>query len=306
MQSTDLARDAIHSMTGCYVVDYSYHESEAKKPDYKLDTRTYDVNSNKTVMEWIFAEDESPTHVRLQHVLFSIDAKGNVVKDGMIRHQAEDWERDPAWAWEYLGRSRWKRNDVPHNGQWVRRITNLDDGLRYQCVAGWTLANGRAEWSCADNFAPIPGRETRDMKRADYQALVRKTHLLVFPQSWVEKQNNEKTLVTDDGTRTALASENGRTWYVRADDAMCKDARVFSKEHLAFWQLLEQTWNAYFTASTEWRDTPPGHGTPRWSKIDDVEDKHFHGGKVTPSERDAAQKEIRAIIDADRAGNTAP
>ena len=144
------------------------------------------------------------------------------------------------------------------------------------------------------------------MKRHDYQALVRGTRLLVFPRSWVERQQNEKTLVADDGARTPLAEEVGRTWYVRADDTQCKAAQAFARQHLPFWKLLEEVWSGYFAANTEWRDTPPGHGAPRWSKIDDVEDKYFHAGKATPEQRAAAAKEIRAIIDADRAGAAAP
>ena len=57
---------AVRSMAGCYLVDYSYVEVQDLKPGYVRDPRVYDVNRDKSAKEWITAETLSPTRVRLQ------------------------------------------------------------------------------------------------------------------------------------------------------------------------------------------------------------------------------------------------
>src|SRR5918994_1843161 len=75
------------------------------------------------------------------------------------------------------------------------------------------------EWSCA-NYAPIPGRETRDMGRADYNALERSTRIVAYGDSWLERQDNLKIADGASG-RAPLARETGKNWYVRLPDSQC-------------------------------------------------------------------------------------
>ena len=42
---------AIHHLTGCFLVDYSFVEVESLKPGYVRDPRVYDVNVDKSVKE---------------------------------------------------------------------------------------------------------------------------------------------------------------------------------------------------------------------------------------------------------------
>lgn len=295
-------RAAIERMAGCYVVDYNYHETKALKEQYLRDPRVYDPNKTNTAMEWIMAVGDAPHRVRLQHVLFVLDEHGKLMDGSMMRHQAEDWEYEPAWVWQYEGDSHWRKVETSNTkGQWVRRITNLDDGLRYQCMAPWRAAGSRTEWSCGNNFSPIPGRETRDMKRTDYQGLMRDSRLVIFPVSWVERQQNVKTIV-DAPHREPIAEEVGRNWYVRVDDSQCAEAAAWAAQRLPFWSLLQQTWATYFEKHDEWRETPPGKGAPRWAKMNAVEKKHFATVASDANARATAQKEISEIIEADRVG----
>ena len=62
--------------TGCYLVDYSFVETEALKPGYVKDNRVYDVNLDKSIKEWIVATDISPTRIKLQHVLQGVGPEG--------------------------------------------------------------------------------------------------------------------------------------------------------------------------------------------------------------------------------------
>ncbi|HUP57702.1 MAG TPA: DUF6607 family protein, partial [Bdellovibrionota bacterium] len=215
-------RSALQSMTGCYLVDYSYTETESLKPGYVRDTRVYDVNRDKSVKEWIFAEELSSTRIRLQHILFATDLDGTLMGGSELKHQVEDWEYDAAFLYDFTGPSNWAVKDLGEShGRWVRKITNLDDGLRYQCAAAWSLDTAYPEWSCS-NYAPIPGRETRDMGRKDYNTLARGTRVVAYQQSWLERQDNIKTIHDPaTGTRTALARELGKNWYVRLPDSEC-------------------------------------------------------------------------------------
>src|SRR5262252_9782572 len=87
----DRGRHAILSLTGCFLVDYSYVETESLKPGYVKDARVYDVNRDKSVKEWITAEELSPTHIRLRRILFFAALNGAVRSGSEIRHQSEDW-----------------------------------------------------------------------------------------------------------------------------------------------------------------------------------------------------------------------
>ena len=185
---------ALQSMAGCYLVDYSYVETESLKPGYVRDGRVYDVNRDKSVKEWIYPETLSPRRIRLQRILFATDPAGAVRAGSEIRHQTEDWEYGAPFLYDFVAPLTWHVRDLTSTPQlWTRRVTNLDDGLRYQCAARWTGDTAYPEWTCS-NYAPIPGRETRDMRRADYQALDRTTRIIAYGSSWLERQDNVKTI----------------------------------------------------------------------------------------------------------------
>src|SRR5215468_2358958 len=150
---------AVRSMTGCYLVDYSYVEVDSLKPGYTKDARVYDVNRDKSAKEWITAEMLSPRRVRLQRILFLTDLRGAVREGSVIKHQSEDWEYDAPFLYEFVGPRTWQVRELKSTpGLWTRRVTNLDDGPRYQCAARWRDDTAYAEWSCS-TYAPVPGRE---------------------------------------------------------------------------------------------------------------------------------------------------
>ena len=130
---------AIQRMAGCFLVDYSYVEVQALKPGYVRDPRVYDVNRDKSAKEWIIAEPISPRRIRLQRVLFLTDLAGAVRPGTEVRHQSEDWEFDAPFLYEFVSPLHWRPRDLrPTPGRWTRLVTNLDDGLRYQCAARWS------------------------------------------------------------------------------------------------------------------------------------------------------------------------
>ncbi|MEX2221763.1 MAG: DUF6607 family protein [Candidatus Rokuibacteriota bacterium] len=305
-QDSQLARgrDAVQRMTGCYLVDYSYVEVEALKPGYVRDPRVYDVNRDKSAKEWITAEALSAQRVRLQRILFLSDLAGKVREDATIRHQSEDWEYGAPFLYDFVAPLRWEVRDLRATpGLWTRRVTNLDDGLRYQCAARWNEDRAYPEWSCS-NYAPIPGRETRDMGRSDYQTLQRGTRIVVYGPaqggSWLERQDNVKTIHDDKG-RTPLARELGKNWYVRLPDAECAGARAFADRRRAYWALLRETWEGILDGSRPFVERAPAGQPPRFVKMLDVEEDALAKDLSDPAIRQAIRKRILEVIEEYRA-----
>lgn len=267
---------AVQRMAGCFLVDYSYVEVQALKPDYVRDPRVYDVNRDKSAKECIVAEILSPHRIRLLRVLFLTDPAGALRPGTEVRHQSEDWEFDAPFLYDFVAPLHWQARDLRATpGLWTRRVTNLDDGLRYQCAARWSADTAYPEWSCGKNYAPIPGRETRDMGRSDYQALERSTRIVVYGASqagsWLERQDNVKTIHGDAG-RVPLVRELGKNWYVRLPDGECAAGRAFAEPRRAFWTLLRETWDGLLDGTGPFVERIPSGQPPRFAKMFDLED----------------------------------
>src|SRR5262249_55134382 len=165
--------------------------------------------------------------IRLQRILFLTDLRGALRDGSLIKHQSEEWEYEAPFVYESVAPRGWQVRDLKSTrGLWPRRVTNLDDGPRYQCAAIFRTDTAYPEWNCS-SYAPIPGRETRDMRRADYDTLERTTRIVAYGQSWLERQDNVKT-IHRDGARAPLAREVGKNWSIRLPDAECAPARDFA------------------------------------------------------------------------------
>jgi hypothetical protein len=179
-------------------------------------------------------------------------------------------------------------------------VTNLDDGLRYQCAARWSEDTAYPEWACGNNYAPIPGRETRDMGRSDYQALERSTRIVVYGSSqgggasqagsWLERQDNVKT-IHGDGGRVPLVRELGKNWYVRLPDAECAGGQAFAEAHRSVWTLLRETWDGVLD----------GSGPPRFVKMFELEDSVLDRDLSDQTIRQETRRRILDVIEEYRA-----
>ena len=290
-------KKAIRGRTGCYLVDYSFVEAEALKLGYTKDNRVYDVNLNKSVKEWIIATEISPTRIKLQHVLQGVDLKGQPMPGGIIHHTGEDWEFNAPLLFDYQGQNTWTAKDLTGTPNlWVRRVTSLDDGLRYQCAAAWSTDTEYASWKC-DGLAPIPGREFRDMKRKDYQDLDRSSKLVVYDSNWLEREQNTK-IIDEAGVKTALAKELGKTWYVRLPDSECKDAQDFAKSRMLFWDFTREAWDEELKEARTWVDAKTPKGQPsRYEQISDLEETWILKDLKQQENREAAKAAVKKIIE---------
>jgi hypothetical protein len=290
------SKKAILQMSGCFLVDYSYVEVKSLKKDYERDVRIYDVSRTKTVKEWIYPIEFGDKRIRLQHVLFMTGADGKVIEDSYLKHPGEDWEYEPTYLYEFVAPSHWSPKKVSDRNVWVRKITHLDDGLRYQCAAPWKVSEkGYPEWSC-NTYSPIPGREYRDMKRKDYNTLDRTTRLIVYGNSYLERQDNIKTIHTKEGVRTPLAQEVGKNWYVRLKDEECKEAQDWVKPQKPFWTLLQKTWDEVLTGKEDFKEQLPKGSMPRFLIIGGVQQKYID--KLDDSNQyNQAKKEVLEVIE---------
>lgn len=290
---------AIRSMTGCYLVDYSYVEVESLKPGYTRDPRVYDVNRDKSAKEWITADAVSSSRVRLQRILFLTDLAGTVRAGTEIRHQTEDWEYGAPFLYDFVAPRTWQVRDLKATPDlWTRRVTNLDDGLRYQCAARWAADTAYPEWTCT-SYAPIPGRETRDMKRSDYDALERTTRIIAYGQSFLERQDNVKT-IQRDGEKSPLAREVGKNWSVRLPDAECEAARAFAAPRRAFWSLSREVWDTVLDGTAPFVEKALAGQPPRFVKMYEVEEAYVGRDLSDPSVRREASERILKVIEAYR------
>jgi len=291
--------EAVRSMAGCYLVDYSYVEVQDLRPGYARDPRVYDVNRDKSAKEWITADQLAPHRIRLQRILFLSDLAGAVRPGTEIRHQSEDWEYDAAFLYDFVAPLHWQVQDLRATpGLWTRRVTNLDDGLRYQCAARWSEDRAYPEWTCS-GYAPIPGRETRDMGRSDYQALQRTTRIVIYGGasggSWLERQDNVKT-IDKDGVRTPLVRELGKNWYVRLPDSECAAARSFAAPRQAFWRLLRETWDGLLDGTGPFVERLPAGQPPRFVRMFEVEEQALGLDLSDPAIREVTRRQILDVI----------
>lgn len=287
-------RETILKQAGCYVIDYSFAETGSLRDGYNRDGRIYDTNADKTTYELIVPIEKSPTEIRLQHVLFMRNLQSGEV-GGLMKHQAEDWAFQAPHSFEFVAPGTWEaRTGTPANS-WLRKITNLDDGLRYQCAAPWNFANFNPEWNC-ENFAPIPGRETRDMGRRDYNTLHRDTRLIVYQDSWVERQNNVKTIWTA-GERAPLARELGRTWLVKQPMEACQEASAYAQQKMPYWKVLMEVWEEYLGVAQNFKEVPAVDGVPRFAAMFDVEEEFGDRVASEPTVIPQAKARMREIIE---------
>ena len=296
-QATELqrGREAILKQAGCFIVDYSFTEIESLKDGYKVDDRVYDSNDDKTTYELIIPVQKSNTEIRLQHVLFVKDLKTGEIK-GMLKHHSEDWEFEASNIYNFVAPGQWEVGS-PSEGNWVRKTTNLDDGLRYQCEGQWDFSKYHPEFSCS-MFAPIPGREIRDMSRKDYNTLDRSSRVISYDNSWIERQTNIKTILDiESGVKTSLAKEHARIWYVKQNAAECAEAKQWAQSKITFWTVLMETWEEYFSEGINWSEKGKIDGLPRFVAMYAVENKYSDLLKSQPELVDDAKTEIRSVIE---------
>ena len=290
----------VSKLAGCFIVDYNYSETEVIDPEYPLDPRVYDVGKF-TVKELIKVVDQDDSQIRIQHYMQAENFAGRTIF--MMRHHGEVWRKNPSFRYKYLGRfegeDRW---DVEHldtdKEQWVREITSLDDGLRYQCLGKWKEGAYFPRFDC-EAFAPIPGRETRDMGRGDYNTMERQSSVLLYQDSWLERQKNIKVQFSSANSNP-LVKELGKVWSVRVPMSECEQIASWAEERQSFWDVLASAWKDAYDGTRPFYEIKTVNGSTRSAKIAALMEQHYKtiGGNQELAEK--VKAEIAAIIEAHR------
>jgi len=238
-------RERLLQMEGCFLTDYKFAETkilseEYSEQEFQKNSLLYDV----ATVEWIgLVEDEGDRLVFQRIMRIDMGAE----QPYTFKHHAEEWTYEPSFVYDYLGGGVYSPRALDEDealGTWKRDTKALDDGIRYQCVAPWKHPSDprlKAIWSC-DNYAPIPGRETRDRGRKDYQGLDRHTEIQTHDWGWIELQRNSKVREQDTG-HLAIASEWGNTTYTRVDDSECTEAKAYWEKRKDFWTIARKVWS---------------------------------------------------------------
>ena len=133
------------------------------------------------------------------------------------------------------------------------------------------------------------------MQRADYQALDRTTRIVLYGTSWLERQDNVKT-IQQGSERVPLVRETGKNWYVRLPDAECAAAQTFAQPRQAFWVLSRETWDSVLLGRAPFVETVPSGQPPRFVKMYQVEHEFLGRDLSDPAERQAARQRILDVI----------
>jgi hypothetical protein len=133
------------------------------------------------------------------------------------------------------------------------------------------------------------------MGRADYQTLDRTTRIIAYGTSWLERQDNVKTIHGENG-RVPLVRETGKNWYVRLPDAECAAARAFAEPRQSFWALSRDVWDSVLTGQAPFIETLPPGQPPRFVKMFGVERDFLGRDLADPTQRQAARERILEVI----------
>ena len=188
-------------------------------------------------------------------------------------------------------------------------MTNLDDGLRYQCAARWSEDTAYPEWSCGSNYAPIPGRETRDMGRSDYQALDRSTRIVVYATSQGGGTSQGAGSSARTTSRPSTATAAGCRWcasWARTGTCGCPTPSALadgpSRSRAGpSGPCCARHWDGLLDGSGPFVERIPPGQPPRFVKMFDLEDSVLGHDLSDQATRQAARRHILDVIEEYRA-----
>ena len=284
----------LKKLAGCYLVDYNYSETKSLLEGYSVDPRSYDIK-DLIVKELIKVTESGSDYVRLQHFMQAETSTGRVVFK--MRHHGETWHKGLHSYFSYQGPTDqgniWYQNNL-EKPTWVRKIWSLDDGLRYQCPGAWSEKSSYPSFTCSAS-SPIPGRETRDMGRKDYNMLDRTSQVQIFPNSFFERQDNIKVIFAND-KKIPLAQELGKIWSTRLPLSHCEEVDSWAKERQIFWDILASKWSQILKMKNTLHEIKTVSGSTRSQKISKLLQSSYEDLNQDNFIKDKVAREIYEII----------
>lgn len=221
---------SVQSLCGCFEVNFMYAETFATDTAYKF-SKKYQARG----LEYVVAEESSPTKFVLQHLL--------VAEDDVIKHWREDWVYQEVKQLQFLHSAQWKPvmlKPEKVKGQWTQSVWEVDDAPRYMGTASWIHADGKDYWENTTD-APLPRREYT--KRNDYNVMRRGNRIRITDTGWIHEQDNDKLVRQSGAPDRLLAQEKGYNIYRKVDDGKCAVAKNWWIKNKTYWNTVRKSWD---------------------------------------------------------------
>lgn len=224
-------RRAILAMAGEYEVQFSFEETVALQPGYKL----HEPHRSKG-HEFVEVLEDRPDRIVLQHVL--VDGSGHVIK-----HWRQDWEYEQPRYWVYAGDYAWERRQATAaeaRGRWLQTVWQVDDSPRYAGLGRWTHEDGVSSWASDRTWRPLPRRE--HTTRSDYDVLDTWNRQTITPEGWVHEQDSLKLDRKAAGGARVLVRERGLNRYTKLTGYDFGPGREYWSKTRAYWAEVRVVW----------------------------------------------------------------
>ncbi len=222
-------REAILEMEGCYKVTFDFAETFSPDTSYE-----YHENYSSWGIEYVFAVENKPEKIVLQHIL--------VVNDTFIvKHWRQDWVYENQTLLAFQKDNTWKKKELSAEearGTWSQKVYQVDDSPRYEGYGSWVHVDGKHYWEGTAD-APLPRREFS--KRDDYNVTVRHSRIELTDYGWILEQDNEKVVRTDKGDQL-ICWEKGHEKFLEGE-YNCQPAIDWWDKNEAYWADVRELWS---------------------------------------------------------------
>lgn len=273
-------REAILAMEGCYKVTFDFAETFAPDTSYE-----YHDNYSSWGIEYVFAVENKPNKIVLQHIL--------VVNDTfVVKHWRQDWLYENEELLAFQKDNTWKKEKLTAEeaaGTWTQKVYQVDDSPRYEGFGTWVHVDGKHYWEGTAD-APLPRREFS--KRDDYNVTRRHSRMELTDYGWILEQDNEK-IVREDGQDELVCWEKGHEKFI-AGDYNCQPANDWWEANKKYWSDVRDLWSQTFEKYDIIKIEKKVDGQKLFERL-------FATGKKFAGEdynQEKARSEIQSIIDA--------
>ena len=228
--ASELDIEAIRKMQGCYRVNFNFQEKKSYHPDYQTKTEVYNEDALELI---VLEENEENNTYRLQHIL-------QIGANSYIKHWHQDWQYAAENMLNYRGQNEWTWL-ASRPESWTQTVYQVDGSPRY---AGFGhFIHGREDnYSSWISTAPAP-LPRRELKRNDYQFMLRKNIVKIWDHKWWHEQENEKWVQKEESNiQYPLAKEEGLNSYQKVDESNCEGARQWWNTQAPVWNLIHRAW----------------------------------------------------------------
>jgi hypothetical protein len=249
----------IKSMCGVYKVSFDFAETFSADTGYK-----YHERYSEWGIEYVFAVEETPTKIALQHLL--------IVNDTMIiKHWRQDWTYENTNLYSYYKDNEWTATTITPaqaKGTWTQKVFQVDDSPRYESYGTWIHVDGKDYWEgLAD--APLPRREFT--KRSDYNIMRRHSRMDIYNDSWALLQDNEKISRTN-GMDKVLCWEKGVEKFTKGNYDATPAIKYWDVQK-NYWADVRQVWADVFAATPNLKLLPKVDGKRLYESLFELGEK---------------------------------